>query len=774
MPEHRPAWIALFRERYVIRTAILYIGAAWIVAQVGDFWIQNYGVDRRYLDVVLYILTLGFPAALIISWHHGPKGAQRVQRGEVAMLGILGVVAVVGSLLLLRRSTPPAESGARLLPVATTDLGAGSVAILPLANNTGADSLDWLGTGLADMLTTNLAQLPTVRVVGIERLLDLMRQANAEESDRIPEDLALQIASASGARLMVRGSIAGTGSSLRMDLRLIDLDDGTVIAGATATGANVYALVDDLSGRLSPHILGGAVQPTELTPVARLATGSLDAFREYRAGIQAERRFLRAEAREYFRNAVALDSTFAVAWLRLGLAEFQVDGSITEAIDAMVRAERFSDRTSERDRLMIEAMMAFVRFDWARAEHTLNQLIARYPDDKEARSWLALLYSRIDRPDDRRRVLEEVVRLDPFYAPAYNELAYLAAGAGDAAAADSLIQLYFELEPDQPNPYDSRGEILEILGRPDQARDAFRQAIRVDDQFIVGYQHLARSYFRAGDMAGARAELAKYLGSDDPDVSVWVRLLFADSYVAEGRYMDGLDGYEQAAARARELERDDLRLAALLDAGTLAVAIGEFDRASSAFSETRQLDPYSQESVFGMLTSLGLQGRIEDMRGIRASILAATRQVPEGFQELAEQSLRYTDALIAYYSGDPQRTVTLFEESHEAGGWQYVFQEYVQALLALGRAEEALQPARDVAGPLVVRSGSRALPLAGQERLYWTSRAYEATGDAGTAIRGYERLHRVAGDGLRMILWMADTTERLARLKEAEASRGEP
>ena len=768
MSESRSGWIAQLMERHVVRTAILYIGAAWIVAQVGDFWIQNYGLERRYLDVVLFLLTVGLPAAIILSWYHGQKGAQKVQRGEAAMLGLLAIVAVVGSILLVQRAAPAEDRGAVLLPAATTDLGEGSVAILPLANNTGADSLDWLGTGLADMLTTNFAQLPSVRVVGVERLLDLMRQARAAETDRIPDDLALDIAEASGARLMVRGTIAGGGSNIRMDLRLVDLADGTVIAAGKAVGPDVYALVDSVSGQLSPHILGGAVQPTELTPVAQYASGSLDAFREYREGIRAERRFLRADAREHYRRAVEIDSTFAVAWLRLGLAEFQ-GGNIAEASAAMARAERYIDRTSERDRLMIQGIMSFTRFDAEGTERNLNQLIARYPDDKEARTWLAILYAQTDRQEDRLEVLREIVRLDPFYAPAYNELAYSAARAGDTAAADSLSLIYLELEPDQPNPHDSRGEILEMLGRPDEGREEFREAIRVDESFIPGYQHLVRSYYRAGDMPAARSELATHLGSDNPEVSVWVRLLSADSYVAEGRYLDGLEGYEQAAARARELERDDLLLKALLDAGNLAVAVGEFERAEAALALARQLDPYNQESFFAGLASLGAQGRVEEMRAIRSAVAAGMDQVPEGFREFVDQSLRYTDALIAFYSGDLETAAATFAESRQGYRMQYTFREQVQALLELGRAEEAARPARRVAGAQVIRAGERLLPFIGHDRLYWQARVDEATGNREAAVERYERLYGLAGEGLRQVPWMADTQHRLTRLREAGA-----
>jgi tetratricopeptide (TPR) repeat protein len=547
------------------------------------------------------------------------------------------------------------------------------------------------------MLTTNLAQLTSVRVVGVERLLDLMRQANTEETERIPDDLALDIAQASGARLMVRGSIAGSGDNLRMDLRLIDLNDGTVIAGESARGADVYVLVDDLSGRLSPHILGGAVQPTELTPIAQLATGSLDAFREYREGIRAERLFHRSEAVEHYRTAVEIDSTFAVAWLRLGLSEFSGAGNIAEASQAMAQAERFIDRTSERDRLMIEGMMAFIRFDPVTAEEKLQQLIARYPDDKEARTWLGILYAQTDRQDDRIRVLEEIIRLDPFYAPAYNELAYSAARGGDTLAADTLSLRYLELEPDQPNPHDSRGEILEMLGRPDEGLEAFRQSIAVDPGFIVGYKHIVRAYMRKGDMAGARAVLAERLGSDDPDISVWIRLLSGDTYVAEGRYLDGLDAYEQAVARARELDRDDLRLVGLLDAGAIAVSVGEFDRAREAYEETLTLDPYNQEAFFGSLSGLGMQGRVDYMRGIREAVAAGIADVPAGFREFAEISLRYTDALIAYYAGEIEKAVELFEETQAGFALQYTFREQVDALLQLERYEDAVQSARRAA-----------------------------------------------------------------------------
>jgi hypothetical protein len=66
-----------------------------------------------------------------------------------------------------------------------------------------------------------------------------------------------------------------------------------------------------------------------------------------------------------------------------------------------------------------------------------------------------------------------------------------------------------------------------------------------------------------------------------------------------------------------------------------------------------------------------------------------------------------------------------------------------------------------------------------ERRQEWTAqlkeraRVDEATGNREAAVESYEQLYGRAGDGLRQVPWMADTEDRLARLKEAEASRGE-
>jgi tetratricopeptide (TPR) repeat protein len=755
------------RERHVLRTAVLYLGAGWVALEFIGFVVENYGLDRSLLDGSLFLIGAGFPTALIISWFHGAGDRQRVPRSEALMVGALVLVGLLGSGWFLTRERPeprsPTLAPTGILPA---DLGERSLAVLPLTNATGADSLDWLGPGLADMLTTNLAQIDGLRVVSAQRLLDLMRQAGRRETDEIPEDLALQIASQSGAHTLVRGSFMAVGGEVRLDVQLIDLEDGTVTAAETSRGSDVFALVDDVSAKLSGKLFGAAFMPTELTPVTQLATGSLDAYREYQEGLLAERRFLFEQAQTHYRQAVEFDPTFAIAWLRLGMLD-NVGGQ--EALLAFQNADLNKSKASERDRYMIEAMFAanFQR-DFQAADSLLRELIERFPYEKEARYQLGVFYDATDRDDEAISIIEEAVTLDPYYAPGVNHLAYLAGRNGDTVGADTLSLKYLELEPGQANPHDSRGEILEMIGRTEDARDAFREALRIEPGFLASYEHLVRSYLREGDAEGARAALEPYMDTEDSHASVLARSLEGDTYVAEGRYRDALAAYRAAADRAAELNRDDLRLPPLIQTGDLATFTGAYDVAEAAFQEADAIDALNGGVLFGLLLNAGERGRVDDMLEVRDSAVARFAAAPPIARQRTELLLLVVDGLIAWYQGDAGAAVELFDQAREEAGAPrpaLLIASGLEALalIEVGRAREALDLAKAMGR--ASRGGNRLDPGQWQAALYLQGRAYEALDEPSHAADSYQMLLELAGDGVRDMSYLGDTPDRLTALR---------
>lgn len=288
------SWFERLRDRHIFRTAFLYLGGAWAAMEAIGFFVENYGWSRTVLDVAVLLIILGFPAALIIAWYHGEPGKQQVQKTEASLLLTLAVLAAVGTFRLstaaedTARSSPSAQ-GTAAIPVATTDLGERSVAVLPFVNSTGVDSLDWLGPGMSDMLTTNLAQTGALRVVSPQRLFELLRQEGHSETDRIPQERAIEIAARSGARTMVHGTILGSPEDMALDAQLIDLRDGTIIAAERARGSDVFALADTVAERLANQLVQGSEYQIAAAPEKSPfeLTGDLGKLREYQAGVRS-------------------------------------------------------------------------------------------------------------------------------------------------------------------------------------------------------------------------------------------------------------------------------------------------------------------------------------------------------------------------------------------------------------------------------------------------------------------------------------------------------
>ena len=271
------------RKRHIVQVALIYLGVAWGFTEATGFLIDNYDLSRKLLDVVILLLILGFPAAVVIAWYHGERGQQAIARGEVVILTTLLVLAGVGT---YRIGTAEQTAGPGIGGSAPADLGRRSVAVLPFTNNTGADSLDWLGPGLSDLLTSNLAQIQDLSVVSPQRLFALLREQGREETGQIPDQFALQIASRAGAHILARGSILGSADDVRIDVQLIDLDDGTVLGAERARGNDVFALADTLARKLSERLLGtlADAEPNVRSPLA--LTGDLEAYRRYQSELR--------------------------------------------------------------------------------------------------------------------------------------------------------------------------------------------------------------------------------------------------------------------------------------------------------------------------------------------------------------------------------------------------------------------------------------------------------------------------------------------------------
>jgi tetratricopeptide (TPR) repeat protein len=246
------------------------------------------------------------------------------------------------------------------------------------------------------------------------------------------------------------------------------------------------------------------LSPTGTTlPVTTSSSASRKEFERAMVDLEALRR---ADALNDLRSAIKRDPKFAQAQILISHLTHDPD----EQVAARARAEQLAPQVTPGERLLVRWLSGVQQNNYVPAIAAMNDLLAMYPKDHRT-AFLAgrwLVHQR--RYAQGIFVLEHAVALFPDYPAAINELAYAYGFSGNFEKASALMERYVQLQPDQPNPYDSYGEILRASGQYDAALDKYRMAIRVDPTFGSEFG-IADTYAVMGREEEAREEYAKAL-----------------------------------------------------------------------------------------------------------------------------------------------------------------------------------------------------------------------------------------------------------------------
>lgn len=220
-------------------------------------------------------------------------------------------------------------------------------------------------------------------------------------------------------------------------------------------------------------------KPAAKTATLPVTTASPAARKEFERAMLDLESLRRADALNDLRATVKRDPKFAQAYILISHLSHDPD----EQVSSRQRAEQLGARTTPGERLLIRWLSGVQENNYVPAIAAMNDLLAMYPQDHRT-AFLAgrwLVHQR--RYAQGIFVLEHAITLFPEYPAALNELAYAYAFSGNFEKAYGLMDRYVQLQPDQPNPYDSYGEILRAAGQYDAAIQKYRMAIRVDPSF---------------------------------------------------------------------------------------------------------------------------------------------------------------------------------------------------------------------------------------------------------------------------------------------------
>jgi eukaryotic-like serine/threonine-protein kinase len=452
-----------------------------------------------------------------------------------------------------------------------------SVAVLYFNNLSQDQSLNWLDTGLTDMLTTNLAQVKGMNVISTERVLGAVQRAT-KDGKALDPGQAQSVARDAGADAYITGALLKIGpTQLRLDVRAQDTATGQILFSDKLEGQDIqsiFGMVDRLTSNLASNFLPASDQPQKAPEIEQASTTNVEAYRHYQLGIDDARRYFVPDAVHEFEEAVRLDPQFALAYLRLG-TEYNLLGDLTGAREAMAKAQQLQAHLPRYEQLTLQQAKAAVSGDPDAELAVRQQMMSEFPRSTMDRGLYVHQLAYYGKRPQALEVLQQGLALDPKNEDLLNFATYEYAKGGDLTRSLAADDLYISIRPGDPNPYDTRGDAFFLNSRDDDAVVAYRKVLELRGDAYEEYLKLAIVYSdqRKSDIASAAFQ--QYAERVSPLDRLYLPVFQAQFKQTDGDLEGALGSYREAVRQLTQGKQIEAAAGELLPITLLSVLLGE-------------------------------------------------------------------------------------------------------------------------------------------------------------------------------------------------------
>jgi len=548
------------KRRNVFRVGIAYAVATWVLIQIADILLDNFGAPPWVMKSLVVVLAIGFFITLFFAWAYEmtPEGVKREsevdraqsvtqQTGQKLNFMIIGLLVVaLGYFVWESRFAPEkaAQTGSdpfsqqaagqttqseekrALTPgeaiaqaEAEPQISRQSIAVLPFDNRSRNVDDEYFTEGIHDDLLTNLSRISTLKVIS--------RTSVNQYKDT--EKTIPQIAGELGVATVMEGAVQRSGNTVRINVQLIDaITDEHLwaeIFDRELTAENLFAIQSEISQKIA-SALEAALSPEETQRINDFPTQSMEAYNAYLRGRQLlpQRNAADlAKAMESFEQAVKLDPEFALAWV--GIAE---SASLLESHGTL--------NPDTRTQIMQSAIGHALQID---------------PNLGEAYVPQGALFDILGQSEQAEAAFKRAIELSPNYATAYHWYANLIMSTNDRL-----------------------GEALELLNK----------AAQLDPHAVIIKQGIAALYSRMGRYDESEAAYKQLLAANPEFSSTMVNMAW---------YLYGLDrgNLDEAIIMTRDAHRvDPGRISSLNSEYYLLLGLGDYERAQVVYQQMEALD----------------------------------------------------------------------------------------------------------------------------------------------------------------------------------------
>ena len=273
------------------------------------------------------------------------------------------------------------------VPIARPDSRrADTIVVAAFTNGTNDSVFD---DALAMPLDVALQQSPLLNLLAQDKTAQTLKLMNRAADERLTDDVAREVCLRTKSKAMVTSSIADAGNQYQIELKARNCQNGEELANAKVVAEHRDQVVNALGVAAYRLRYELGESPASLRqfdkPLGQATSPSLEALQAYAQGVKTAVKtgLPLEEVLSHFKRAVELDPNFPLAYNWLGGVYGNL-GEQTLAAQSYRRAYELRDRTTEREKLIIEeSYYCCVTRDLEKWLQAVKAVIQSYPHNSE-------------------------------------------------------------------------------------------------------------------------------------------------------------------------------------------------------------------------------------------------------------------------------------------------------------------------------------------------------------------------------------------------------
>jgi len=428
------------KRRNVVKVAVAYAIVGWVLVEITSTVLPTFEAPQWVLQTITFVVILGFPLALILSWAYEiTPGGIKLERDVAAEESITHVTgrkldfAIIGALVLAlgfvvyNYVLEEGEVAVGVLP--------NSVAVIPFENMSVDPEEAFYASGIHEEILNQLVKLSALNVIA---RTSMQQYANTEKS--IPE-----IARELNVETVMEGSVRYANGQIRITVQLNDGVTGAHLWSETYTRDfdDIFAIESDIAMNVA-NAVGAKFSLAEQESIEKIPTDSLAAYALYLRALSTSQGPV--STLKDLDRAISLDPEFALARGFKALEiSFQIRIGNLDSDEWQPIARAAAERAIALDPTVGSAHAALAalyatNWRWGEAQQAYERVYRLNPKDVAVLQAYGVFMRDTGQYAESVRLYERVRVLDPSAGAYQLGLSYRYAG-NYAAAAETFRNL---------------------------------------------------------------------------------------------------------------------------------------------------------------------------------------------------------------------------------------------------------------------------------------------------------------------------------------------